>query len=347
MRAHPPVRVVPARREQQLHHLRPGRLAAPHDHGDPRSEPGSEEVHPEVVPGPGVEPEERAHRPRDVRQPHGERHGAAARGGVRRVPAAPAPRQRLRLRRPDLEHRGRPAALPRRRRALPPPVPARPGRRVPGHQPRPVRADQGARRHGDRGPAGRPAVRRRRRGPVDLRLPRRDHPQHRGVRARLPERHDDHARAELPLHADHPHGGQRRHLPQCQPAGEAAVDRRGCGQPDRGLRRRRRARRGVLHRERDRPPDGRRGPEAVGRRGLLPHQRPVALGGGDLHPGRPAVPRRRWHPLLRAPRGPRRHRLPACPGESRRRGLPAPHPQHPQARHRRPRGGDGRGVRAA
>ena len=119
----------------------------------------------------------------------------------------------------------------------------------------------------------------------------------------------------------------------------------GAGSPIVGLRRRRRARRGVLHRERDRPPDRRRGPEAVGRRGLLPHQRPVALGGGDLHPGRPALPRRRRHPLLRAPRGPRRDRLPACPGEPRRRGLPAPHPQHPQARHRRPRGGDGRGVR--
>ncbi len=41
-------------------------------------EPGPEEVHAAVVPRPGVEPEERAHRPRDVRQPHRERHGAAS-----------------------------------------------------------------------------------------------------------------------------------------------------------------------------------------------------------------------------------------------------------------------------
>ena len=47
-------------------------------------------------------------------------------------------------------------------------------------------------------------MRRRRRRPVDLRLPRRDDPQHPRVRARLPGRHDDPARAELPLHPDDP-----------------------------------------------------------------------------------------------------------------------------------------------
>ena len=84
-----------------------------------------------------------------------------------------------------------------------------------------------ARRHRDTpDAAGRAAVRRRRRRPVDLRLPRRHDPQHRGVRARLPERHDDPARAELPLDPDDPHGGQRRHRAQRQPAREAAVDRR-------------------------------------------------------------------------------------------------------------------------
>ena len=41
---------------------------------------------------------------------------------------------------------------------------------------------------------------RRRPGPVDLRVPRRGHPQHPRVRARLPRHRRDPARAELPLH---------------------------------------------------------------------------------------------------------------------------------------------------
>ena len=55
------------------------------------------------------------------------------------LPAPAARGARARLRRPDHDD-GRAAAAPsRRRRALPPAVPARPRRRVPGHQPRPVR----------------------------------------------------------------------------------------------------------------------------------------------------------------------------------------------------------------
>ena len=68
------------------------------------------------------------------------------------------------------------------------------------------------------------AVRGRRRRPVDLRLPRRDHPQHPRVRARLPERHDDPAGAELPLHPDHPHRRQRGDRPE-----HPAASRRTCG----------------------------------------------------------------------------------------------------------------------
>ena len=127
---------------------------------------------------------------------------------------------------------GRAAAGPARGgRALPPPVPARAGRRVPGHQPRPVRPGRRAVQAGagrGRGTGGLPparAVRGGRRRPVDLRLPRRHHPQHRRVRARLPERHHHPAGAELPLHPDHPRRGQRRHRPQPGPAAEEPVVR--------------------------------------------------------------------------------------------------------------------------
>ena len=139
------------------------------------------------------------------------------------LPAPAAPGQRPGLRRPDHDD-GQPAAgLPRRRRALPAPVPARAGRRVPGHQPRPVRAGPRAgrprrRRAPHERPAGR-AVRRRRRRPVDLRLPRRDDPQHRGVRAGLPRRPHDPARAELPLDPDDPARRQRGHRAQRRAAG--------------------------------------------------------------------------------------------------------------------------------
>src|SRR5213076_2651878 len=50
-------------------------------------------------------------------------------------------------------------------------------------------------------------VRGRRRGPVHLRLPRRHHPQHRGVRAGLPGRQGHPSGAELPPHPEHPGRG--------------------------------------------------------------------------------------------------------------------------------------------
>ncbi len=68
-------------------------------------------------------------------------------------------------------------------------------------------------------------LRSRRRRPVDLRLPRGHHPQHRGVRAGFPECDQHHAGAELPVHPEHPQRRQRGHRPQPQPSGEAAVDR--------------------------------------------------------------------------------------------------------------------------
>ena len=91
------------------------------------------------------------------------------------------------------------------------------------------------------GPPGR-ALRRGRRRPVHLRLPRRDDPQHPAVRGRLPRRPGDPPRAELPVHPDHPLRGQRRHLAQPRSQAQAAVDRQRRRSEDRRLRRRRRAR---------------------------------------------------------------------------------------------------------
>ena len=157
-------------------------------------------------------------------------------GAGRRLHPLPGPaarRPRARLRRPDHDLGPPAAGVPGRRRPLPAPVPARAGRRVPGHQPRPVHA--GARADHPRAEepvrAGR-AGRGRRRRPVDLRLPRRLDPQHPRVRARLPRRHHDPARAELPLDPDDPQRRERRHLAQRRPPPEEPV-----------VRRRRRARR--------------------------------------------------------------------------------------------------------
>ena len=69
------------------------------------------------------------------------------------------------------------------------------GRRVPGHEPRSVPAGVPARRAAPQPGGG------RRPGSVDLRLPRRRHPEHRRVRARLPGRTRGDPRAELPLDA--------------------------------------------------------------------------------------------------------------------------------------------------
>ena len=153
--------------------------------------------------------------------------------------------------------------VPRGARDLPAPVPARARRRVPGHQPRAVRPDPPALRRRRRGArlGGDPAAERRRAGradggrrrrPVDLRLPRRQHPQHPRLRAGLPQRHLDPAGAELPLHPDHPHRRQRGDRPQQGPQGEEPLVRRRRRRADRRLRRRRRARRGAVRLRGDR-----------------------------------------------------------------------------------------------
>ena len=106
--------------------------------------------------------------------------GSDRRRGVRAVPAAPARLERGRLRRPAHAHGAGLRALPRGARALAQGVPLRPRRRVPGHEPRAVPAPAAPRRR------ARERLRGRRPGPVDLRVPRRGHPQHPRVRARLP-----------------------------------------------------------------------------------------------------------------------------------------------------------------
>ena len=122
---------------------------------------------------------------------------------VRAVPAQAVRVERRRLRRPALPHRRRARALPRGARALAQGVPLRPRRRVPGHEPRAVPAAAAAR---VRAPQ---PLRRRRPRSVDLRVPRRRHPQHPRLRARLPRHADDRARAELPLDELDPARGER------------------------------------------------------------------------------------------------------------------------------------------
>ena len=178
---------------------------------------------------------------------------------LRAVPGPPAGGQRARLRRPA-DGDGQPApGLRRRAGLLPGALPAHPGRRVPGHQPRPER---------DRQAAGRGARQRLRGGrlrPVGLPLARRGHPQHLGVRAGLPQRDDDHAGAELPLDPDDPRRGQRRHRQQRRPPAQGALHRRRHRRAGHALPGRGRARRGGVGLRRD-PAPARVGRADVGRR---------------------------------------------------------------------------------
>ncbi len=199
-----------------------------------------------------------------------------------------------------------------------------------------------------RGPSCTPgAVRRRRRGPVDLRLPRRHDPQHRRVRAGLSGREGHPARAELPLHAEHPGRRQRRGLAEPEQEAQEPLVRRGRGPADRRLRGRQRARRGRV-RGRGGGPAGRRGRgDARPGGGLLPDERPVPGLRGGVHQGRAALPRGGRGPVLRTPRGPRSARLPAADRQPGGRGVPAAGAERAQARHRRPRRGVRGRLRAA
>ena len=95
----------------------------------------------------------------------------------------------------------------RRARRLPAPVPLHPGRRVPGHQRRPVSVAPAA------GAGRRQYLLRRRRRPVDLRLARRRRRQHPAVRDGLSRREGHPPRAQLPLGRPHPGGRLGAHRP--------------------------------------------------------------------------------------------------------------------------------------
>ena len=113
---------------------------------------------------------------------------------------------------------------PGRARRLREPLPLRPGRRVPGHEPRPVPADAPP------GSAGTGTWRVRRPGPVDLRLARGRHPQHPRLRVRTSARASRRARGAVKLEQNyrstpqHPEGGPGGH-----PVTTPGARRRTCG----------------------------------------------------------------------------------------------------------------------
>ena len=164
-------------------------------------------------------------------------------------------------------------------------LPLRPRRRVPGHEPRAVPAAPAP------GRKAQEPFRRGRSGPVHLRLPRGGHPQHHGVRARLPRHARDPARAELPLDEHDPARIERGDREQPRAQAEGALVGAGGGRPDPRRRGRGRARRGALRRRRDRPPR-RGGLQRIRDRDLLPHERAVAGAGGRARPAGDPVPGR-------------------------------------------------------
>ena len=121
--------------------------------------------------------------------------------------------------------------------------------------------------------------------------------------------------------------------------GQEPVDPRRGGPGDPAGRVRRRPRRGAPPRRRRGRPLPRGGAEPLRRGDPLPRQRPVPRSrGGAAAPGHPLCAGGR-HPVLRAPGGEGRPRLPAAAGQPGRRHQPPAGDQHPPARHRRPHGG--------
>ena len=175
VRAHPAPRDHAARLRLELLDLRRRRLAAADDAGVPRPRPRPEALHPARRAQLGQQLQERAARPRGGDREGGQPPRAHVRRVLRDLPGSAAGGQRARLRRPDHDDGAAAAGVPGGPRDLPPALPARARRRVPGHQPRAVHADPRAVRRWRRPSYGgrRPG---RRRG-------RRDDRQHASTRA--------------------------------------------------------------------------------------------------------------------------------------------------------------------
>ncbi len=324
-----------------LRRLRHGRPAGP-DEADPaRGRPADHRrVQAERDPGRHLAGEERDARRRrsSPQNAHTHREREIARL-FRRYQARLQLGRRARLRRPAA--RGG-AALPGGARgpgAIPGPVALPPRRRVPGHEPPAVPVGQGP-----RGGAPEP-LRRGRRRPVDLLLARRRHPQHPGLRARLPRRHRREARAELPLHAADPRRRACRRHQQLLAQGQEALDRergRPADLPVRGLQR---GRGGGVDRPPDRGADGRSGhdPDPSRRRGSralgaarhrrhVPDERPEPRHRRGVPALQHPLPARGRDALLPAPRGQGRAGVPAGPAQRHRPGQLRAGAQRPGAR---------------
>ena len=151
-------------------------------------------------------------------------------------------------------------------------------------------------------------------------LQRRRHPQHPGVRARLPEHEGDPARAELPLDELDPAGRELRHLAQPRAQGEEPLVRSRRRRARPGRRDRGRALGGALRRGRDRGAD-RGGLQRARDRGRLPHERAEPRAGRRARAPGDRLPGDRRPALLRARGDQGRDRLPAGDRQPVRRGL--------------------------
>ena len=206
-RPNAPTPRAPGGHEPHLLDPRRGAVPATGEAGGARRGSGPEAVAAQGAPSPHIRRQEPARRPHRLRARPRTRQRPLApvcRPDVPRLPSRASRPERGGLRRPP--GAAGPAAGEQRRAAdgLPGAVRLHPGRRVPGHQPRPVPAAGAPRRA-----SGQPHGGGRRR-PEHLRLAGRRHPQHPRLREKLPGGQDREARAQLPLHGCDPLGRRRR-----------------------------------------------------------------------------------------------------------------------------------------